>query len=502
MAPPASSTATATATDNIDIGLGPDGEHIVDPSYYILLGVKGDADDNAIKKAYRKQAMKYHPDKNPGDETAAAKFQEISEAYAQQGKKSAIDGAGGEEAMPDPGQIFSQMFGGKAFEDWVGEISLGKEMSTTEEEKAELKQELAQQKTGTAQTTVEASAPNGSPTPDPTTSHSAPVAENIPAEEERKTPPATAANASTVAPEATANSADAHLSKEDRRRKEQEQREKLEQYEKERAEEKRERVRVLTQKLRDRVRPFVEATNPGADGDPETQRFAERIKEEAHDLAMESFGVEICQLIGTIYMTKANSYIKLHKKAGNILGVAGWWSRVKEKGAMLKEGWSFLSVGLEVSRAMSDFEKRQENGAMPEEEMKQLESDLSGKMLLVAWKGSKFELSTVLRQVVDGGTSFKDYALTRESPSVTDEMLLHRARAIFLIGAILKSVTPSEEDDERRELERQVQSNSAEVLPTNAKTSHGRMVEEANRKRKEVKPKKAKKGVPDRVAAQ
>lgn len=45
-------------------------------------GVKGNADDNTIKKAYRKQAMKYHPDKNPGDESAAAKFQEISEDYA------------------------------------------------------------------------------------------------------------------------------------------------------------------------------------------------------------------------------------------------------------------------------------------------------------------------------------------------------------------------------------------------------------------------------------
>ncbi|KAM0786741.1 hypothetical protein ACM66B_002178 [Microbotryomycetes sp. NB124-2] len=463
-------------------------------------GIGGNADDNAIKKAYRKQAMRYHPDKNPGDETAAAKFQEISEAYAilsdsnaravynKQGKKSAIDGAGGEDAMPDPGQIFSQMFGGKAFEDWVGEISLGKdvskafEMSTTEEEKAELKQELAQQKTeaggaslATTTTTTTTGAQAGAQAPDPTASSIAATSDAAP------TPAAasgTATAAATAAPEAAGAAStptDAHLSKEERRRKEQEQREKLEQYEKERAEEKRERVRVLTQKLRDRVRPFVEATNPGADGDPETQRFAERIKDEAHDLAMESFGVEICHLIGTIYMTKANSYIKLHKKAGNILGVAGWWSRVKEKGAMIKEGWSFLSVGLEVSRAMSDFEKRQENGAVPEDEMKQLETDLSGKMLLVAWKGSKFELSTVLRQVVDG-------ALTKESPSVTDEVLLHRARAIFLTGAILKSVKASEEDDERRELER--------------------MVEEANRKRKEVKPKKPKKGGADKVAAQ
>ena len=120
---------------------------------------------------------------------------------------------------------------------------------------------------------------------------------------------------------------------------------------------------------------------------------------------MITFRAEICQLIGTIYMSKANSYMKLHKKSGNILGVAGWWSRVKEKGAMIKEGWSFLSVGLEVSRAMSDFEKRQENGALAEDEMKQLETDLSGKMLLVAWKGSKFELSSVLRQVVEGGGS-------------------------------------------------------------------------------------------------
>lgn len=51
-----------------------------------------------------------------------------------------------------------------------------------------------------------------------------------------------------------------------------EQREKMEQYDKERAEEKKERVRVLTQKLRDRVRPFVEARNPGANDDPETTR--------------------------------------------------------------------------------------------------------------------------------------------------------------------------------------------------------------------------------------
>ncbi len=49
--------------------------------YYELLGVGKSSSEDEIKKAYRKLAMKYHPDKNPGDKTAEAKFKEISEAY-------------------------------------------------------------------------------------------------------------------------------------------------------------------------------------------------------------------------------------------------------------------------------------------------------------------------------------------------------------------------------------------------------------------------------------
>ncbi len=50
--------------------------------YYATLGVSKQASEQEIKKAYRKLAVKYHPDKNPGDKQAEEKFKEISEAYA------------------------------------------------------------------------------------------------------------------------------------------------------------------------------------------------------------------------------------------------------------------------------------------------------------------------------------------------------------------------------------------------------------------------------------
>jgi len=49
--------------------------------YYETLGVAKTADDKTLKMAFRKLAMQYHPDKNPGDATAEIRFKEIGEAY-------------------------------------------------------------------------------------------------------------------------------------------------------------------------------------------------------------------------------------------------------------------------------------------------------------------------------------------------------------------------------------------------------------------------------------
>lgn len=60
---------------------------MADRDYYAVLGVKEDATDAEIKKVYRKKAVKYHPDKNPGDKKAEEEFKKISEAYYALGDK-------------------------------------------------------------------------------------------------------------------------------------------------------------------------------------------------------------------------------------------------------------------------------------------------------------------------------------------------------------------------------------------------------------------------------
>ena len=102
--------------------------------YYATLGVSRTAGDDEIKKAYRKMAMKYHPDRNPGDAAAEEKFKEIQKAYeilSDAQKRAAYDqyghaafeqggfgaggfgGFGGAQGF-DFSDIFSQMFGGAA----------------------------------------------------------------------------------------------------------------------------------------------------------------------------------------------------------------------------------------------------------------------------------------------------------------------------------------------------------------------------------------------------
>lgn len=93
--------------------------------YYEVLGVGRDASEREIKKAYKRLAMKYHPDRNPGDKAAETSFKEVKEAYeilTDEDKKAAYDqfghagvdpnrGGGGFGGGADFGDIFGDVFG-------------------------------------------------------------------------------------------------------------------------------------------------------------------------------------------------------------------------------------------------------------------------------------------------------------------------------------------------------------------------------------------------------
>lgn len=80
--------------------------------YYKILGVEKDANDNEIKKAYRKLAIVHHPDKNPDDESAAERFKDIGEAYetlSDPEKRARYDSG---DDLIDPNEMFAQQGGG------------------------------------------------------------------------------------------------------------------------------------------------------------------------------------------------------------------------------------------------------------------------------------------------------------------------------------------------------------------------------------------------------
>jgi len=107
--------------------------------YYEILGISRDADDGAVKRAYRQAALRYHPDRNPDDPEAEEKFKEATEAYevlrdpelrglydryGHDGVKAGVRGGGGgfggfstfDEAL----NIFMREFGGFGFQDIFG----------------------------------------------------------------------------------------------------------------------------------------------------------------------------------------------------------------------------------------------------------------------------------------------------------------------------------------------------------------------------------------------
>ncbi|KAK4229216.1 DnaJ-like protein 1 [Podospora fimiseda] len=471
---------------------------VVDTAYYDTLGVKPTATELEIKKAYRKLAIVHHPDKNPNDPTAHQRFQEIGEAYqvlSDEQLRAAYDKYGKESARPsegfvDPSEFFSSIFGGEVFADWIGEISLMKDLTATmditmsaEEEAeaeavaaAEAAAALQQQKEGDFPGTEEAikeslktAAPAGgetaaagaaasekpktgapadwvvvedekpgldvpppakSPSPAPGSGTSTPRTRQIPIRPAIMAP----GDAELAAQLSESGLEDGKKGKKSKGGLSKEQREQLAALEKERQRVRQERVDTLARKLLDRISVWTE-TDHGKDV---TLAFQEKTRLEVEELKMESFGIDILHAIGATYVNKGTTLLRSQK----FFGVGGFLSRMKDKGTLVKDTWNTISSAIEAQQTMEEMARLEQQGGedWTEEKKSEYERRVTGKILTAAWRGSKFEIQSVLRDVCDAVLNDKKVPTSKR---------LERAQALIYIGEICLAAkrTPEEEGD-------------------------------------------------------
>ncbi|OOF90944.1 hypothetical protein ASPCADRAFT_211535 [Aspergillus carbonarius ITEM 5010] len=433
---------------------------VADTSYYDALGVPPTATELEIKKAYRKLAIVTHPDKNPGDETAHARFQEIGEAYqvlSDEELRKRYDKFGKEDAVPgggfeDPSEFFGMIFGGNAFVDLIGEISLMKDLTTTmditmqEMEEDELAAS-AEEKLNIHEEETQAHAAEGAaaatPADSTTTAPEKPAAAPSPSSGTSTPRRYIGQQAIMDKSEEEARMEAAGLSQEEKelRKKEKkkgglsrEQQERLAAYELERKKARDDRVNTLATKLVDKISVWTE-TDKSADM---TRAFEEKIRLEVENLKMESFGLEILHAIGATYVQKATSFLKSQK----FLGISGFFSRLKDKGTLAKETWTTISTAIDAQMTMEEMAKLEERGGedWTDEKKAEYEKKVTGKILAAAWRGSKFEIQSVLRDVCDQVLGDKRIKLDKR---------VERAHALVIAGNIYSKAErdPEEEGD-------------------------------------------------------
>jgi hypothetical protein len=128
---------------------------------------------------------------------------------------------------------------------------------------------------------------------------------------------------------------------------------------------------------------------------------------------------------------KGTSFLKSQK----FLGISGFFSRLKDKGTLAKETWTTISTAIDAQMTMEEMAKMEERGGedWTDEKRAEYEKKVTGKILAAAWRGSKFEIQSVLREVCDQVLGDKRIRL---------EKRVERAHALVLAGNIYAKVCP------------------------------------------------------------
>ncbi|TFK19616.1 chaperone regulator [Coprinopsis marcescibilis] len=348
----------------------------LETGYYDILSVSVDATTDEIKKAYRRLAIKHHPDKNPDDPTAAARFTQIGIAYqtlSDSDLRRKYNEFGAKESQPeggfvDPEEVFGAIFGGERFIAIIGHIGLAQDMKAALQEEDD----------------------DGEPAKDPKT-----------------------------------------MTPEEKARKEEKDRIKAEKEAKKNAEKavaRKERVTQLVGNLTRKLSIFTEsATGPN---DPDVSRSWRTICElEAEDLKRESFGVDLLHAIGFVYAAKAKHFLATNQ---TLFGMGGWLHNVQGKYHVFSETVSTLRAAIELKAVFDQIAAAEKSaGGLTPEARKKLEEQAAEKGLQALFKGARLEIESVLREVCDNVLS---------DPTLPPHKAQLRAVALQMLGDAFMNV--------------------------------------------------------------
>ncbi|KAG6825480.1 hypothetical protein H0H92_003603 [Tricholoma furcatifolium] len=383
----------------------------LETGYYDILGVAVNATTDDIKKAYRRLAIKHHPDKNPDDPHAEERFKEIAIAYqtlSDETLRKKYNEFGPKDSAPeggfvDPEEVFGAIFGGERFTSIIGHISLARDMKAALQEADE-------------------------------------------GEDESDIKRVRDAKGREI------------LTEEEKARKEEKERAQAA----EKAAARKERVDKLVENLERKLGIFTEsATGPNDTEVAKSWRTICELEAEfvtltvcisittdmdlLSELKRESYGLDLLHAVGFVYTAKAKHFLATNQ---TLFGVGGWLHNVQGKYHVFSETVSTLRSAIELKAVFDQIQAAEKAGNLTPEEKKKLEEQAAEKGLQALFKGTKLEIESVLRETCDN---------ILEDPSLTRDKAQMRAVALQILGeafmAARKDDVPSNEDSEYVKIE-------------------------------------------------